>query len=263
MQRCALLFALLAAACGGGGDLPKLDGDVGFDDTPSPQDSPIDTPGSGSGTGPYRHTIDIDGTNDFTAGETFLTTSSPSFSAYVTWDADNVYIGESGPDLSTTTSDASTKWLFAYFDIDPGASTGASTSLKYTDEGAQFPSGFGAEYYLRFKSDGTFKSLEHYDGTTWTTMSASPTSANSGTYTEAAFPRSLLTGETAGIITYMINEQSGRDATFAGLYADDFTDGPGSAVPIAHYLKADFTSNKPPNDPSYRAPAAGGSGMEN
>jgi hypothetical protein len=257
-------LALLLAACGGAGNSPTLDGTSTnpADGTQPRGDGPqvADGPSGGSA---YRHTIAIDGTNDFTAGETFQTTTSPTFTAYVTWDNDNVYLGYSGPDLATDVADASTKWLFAYIDVDPGSSTGAATSVLYNTQQATFPMGFGAEYYLRFKSDGTFKELDKYDGTTWNAMSSSPDSANSGTYTEAAFPRSLLPGETAGIVTFMINEEDNFESTYAGLYAGDFTDGYGSDVVLAHYLKADFTSPGEPDDGANRAPTAGGSGMEN
>ena len=117
-MRSLLASVLLVAACGGDNNNPKLDGHAPTDSRPvdARRDGTALVDGSGGGSA-VSHTIAIDGTNDFTSGETFSTTSSPTFSAYVTWDADNLYIGYAGPDLATTTADASTKWLFAYVDV--------------------------------------------------------------------------------------------------------------------------------------------------
>jgi len=250
----ALGATSILVACGDNGGTPTLDARPHADAAHGGDAHAGDAGGEGASAA-FRHTITVDGTNDFTAGtEDFPTTSSPSFTAHVTWDDSTVYIGYDGPDLSTATSDASTKWVFAYFDADPGAATGAGVSQLYNTQLATFPTGFGAEYYLRWKCDGTFSSLEHYDGAGWVTESAAPTTGQAGTHVELAMPRALLPGNTAGIVTFMINEKNLGESSFAGLYADNFTDGYAADLALAHYLKADFTSARAPNDVANRAP---------
>ncbi len=45
---------------------------------------------------PYSHTIVIDGANDFTAGNEAISTSVGGDTAYLSWDADNIYLGYKG-----------------------------------------------------------------------------------------------------------------------------------------------------------------------
>ncbi len=245
---------VLLAACTGSSATPHLDA------TPQPGDAhraidaiAIDAPLDAAG--PYRHTIAIDGTDDFVPAEIFATTSSPSFSARITWDATNLYLGYSGPDLDPSTANASTKWVFAYLDVDPGAATGAATSLTYNTQSATFPQGFGAEYYLRYKCDATFSSLEMYDGATWTTAATAPLAAHGGQYMEMSIPRAALGDpSTLGIVTWMINEGANIESSYAGLYADNFTDGYAISLRLTKYLKADFSATRVPNDPANAAP---------
>ncbi len=199
----------------------------------------------GDGVAPDRHTIHIDGQNDFTARRDVRDDVVP--------DVHRVRLVGRLEHLRRLRGAGSVDHdLRCEHEVAvrlrrcrSGASTGAATADKYGTQDAVFPMGFGAEYYLRFKSDGTFSSLEKYDGTVWDQQATAPVSANSGTYTEAAFSRSLLTGTTAGVVTYMIDEKLGGESTFAGLYTDNFTDGYGSGGPVmTHYIGVDFTSPK-------------------
>ena len=201
----------------------------------------------------YSHAIVIDGVDDFTAAEQFATTSN-AFTARGTWDAFTLYIGYFGPDLDPAAADAKTKWMFAYIDIDPGGATGAIESLTYNTQKAKFPAGFGAEFYARWKCDGTFHTLEQFaGGTTWTTTAVTPPAGQSGRFVELAIPRSALGAtppSTIGIVTWMINEKPGVEGTFAGLYADNFTNGYGAPLQLSEYLRVDFASVHVPNDAS-------------
>ncbi len=243
-------LVLVLAACGPHASSPKLDG------APIPDSPAIDA--APDGPQPYRHTIVLDGSNDFAPADTFTTTSSPSFTAYVTWDDHYVYVGYSGPDLSTTTTDASSKWLFVYFDLDPGAGTGAMTSLTYNTQHVTFPSGFGAEYYARYKVDGTFTTLEKYDtssATSWSTYAPAPQTAHNGQYLEMSISLAELgAGARLGIVTWMINEANNVESSYAGLYTGNFTDGYAANLVLTKYLSADFTSTRAPNDPAGVAP---------
>lgn len=251
------LVLALVAGCAPDPQHPKLDGGTTHHaDAANGGDGPIatDAPvGSELPAGPYAHAIAIDGTDDFTSGETFGTTSSPSYAARVTWDADRVYVGYSGPDVG---GGSGTKWVFAYVDVDPGAATGATSAQQYNTQASTFPAGFGAELYARWKCDDSLASIEVFGGgSTWTTSATALAHAHAGDFVELAIPRALFPGATTlGIVTYMINEQNLSEGTYAGLYAGSFTDGYATALPITKYLKVDFSSTKPPNDPANEAP---------
>ncbi len=248
MSRSCLVVALVAA-CGPTPQSPQLDSGHHVDAIAidaAPLDGPPDV-------GPYRHTIAIDGVDDFTSAETFGTTSSPTYGARVTWDAANVYVGYGGPDLDPAAADTATKWLFVYLDLDPGAATGATDSVTYRTQHATFPTGFGAELYARYKCDTTFQEVDTYTGT-WA-MVAPLTSAHAGNFAELAIPRSLFpTTTTVGIVAWMINEKQGAEGSYAGLYPTNFTDGYSVALPLTDYLRVDFSSTKSPNDVANQGP---------
>ncbi|MDQ3364647.1 MAG: hypothetical protein M3680_04385 [Myxococcota bacterium] len=206
-------------------------------------------------SGPHRHTIAIDGVDDFTAGERFVTTSG-GYTARVTWDAEHVYVGYSGPDLDPAALDAATKWLFVYVDVDPGTPNGATTSETYNTQRAVFPAGFRGDFYARWKCDTTLVSLQQYAGTpVWTTHATVPPAARSADYVELAVPRAAIgaTG-TISLVSWMVNEKDQFEGTFAGLYAGNFADGYQAELPLTSYLVIDPAQTRPPADPANRAP---------
>ena len=233
---------VLLAACGDDGAAPVPDARVIPDGSPPQIDAPML---------PYRHAIALDGVDDFATGEQFATTS-PSFTARVTWDDQNLYIGYAGPDLSPATSDAATKWLFIYFDTTAG---GESQSRLYNTQRATFPSGFTADYYVRYKVDGTFTTLERNDTGTWSTATPAPATAQADTFLELSIPLTAIGATTgAGIVTWMVNEKSLAEGSYAGLYTNNFTDGYAMNLALTAYLQADFSSTRAPNDPANRKP---------
>jgi hypothetical protein len=259
MRQAAVILVL--AACGPSGGTPDArngnhpDAHVTVDaiaeaDAANPPDAALD-----AGTLPYRHTLTIDGANDFAAGDTFATTSA-GYTAFVTWDATTLYLGYQGPDLDPTAPNTDSKWVFAYVDVDPGAATGEAHSLIYNTQRATFPTGFGAEYYVRWKCDGTFATIESGDGSgTWTTIAATVTSGRAGDFLELAVPLDTVGNPAVlGVETWMINEQATVEGTYAGLYATNFTDGYYPDLALTSYLRADFASANAPNDPANRRP---------
>ncbi len=208
---------------------------------------------------PYRHTIVIDGADDFTSAESFPTTTA-TYGAYLTWDQDTLYLGYSGDDVSVTAPDSATKWLFAYLDTDPGNGTGAHLGERYNTQQPGFPSSFGAEYYFRWKSDDTFTDLQSYAGSgLWNIEAVDIDSAAAGSFFEAAIPWSALGDPTViGVTTLMMNEKSMAEWSYAGLYATSFTDGYFDAdvgpVPASHYLEIRRASSREPNDPAAERP---------
>lgn len=210
-----------------------------------------------AGTLPYRRTITIDGANDFAAGETFATTSA-GYTAYVTWDDVTLYLGYQGPDLDPTAPNTDTKWVFAYVDVDPGAATGEAHSETYNTQRATFPTGFGAEYYVRWKCDGSFATIEMSDGAgNWITIASAVTNGHAGDFVELSIPLEAFGSPAPGVIgiaTWMINEQATVEGTYAGLYATNFTDGYYPDLALTSYLRADFSATAAPNDPANRRP---------
>lgn len=236
------LCGLALAACSEGGSTQKPDART----IPDSHDQ-ID----GSSQVPYRHAIALDGVDDFALAEQFATTST-SFEARVTWDEKNIYVGYAGPDLTTSTSEADTKWLFVYLDTKPG---GEAQSELYNTQRAAFPIGFAADYYVRYKCDGLYMTLERNDAGMWNTATPAPATATAGTFLELSIPlTSIGAGTQVGIVTWMINEKALVEGSFAGLYLNNFTDGYAANLALTSYLVADFTSPRAPNDPANKKP---------
>lgn len=207
----------------------------------------------GEGGGAYEHRIQIDGIDDFLSAEQFATTSA-SYEARVTWDADNVYVGYTGADLDPQTADTATKWLFVYLDVDPGTANGSTTSEAYNTQGATFPAGFRADAYVRWKCDATLLSMKQFDGAVWTDGTPPP-AARGGSFVEIAIPRAAIgAGPALQLVTWMINEKPNAEGSYAGLYAGNFTDGYAPNLALAHYLKIDFAAARDPNDPANQGP---------
>jgi len=230
MRYCALL--VVVAGCSGGGTGSAKPDAFEFRDAP-----PADI------AEPYRHTINIDGVDDFTAGETFMTTSA-TFSAKLAWDDVNLYVGYSGPDLATNTSDANQKWLFVYLDTIAG---GQTQSEMYNTQRAAFPTGFAADFYARYKVNGNLTSLEQDVAGDWMTASPAPQTAQAGTYVELAIPLSAIgAGTSLALVTYMINEKNLAEGSYAGLFMDNFVDGYAASLAITKTYSVDFTSARMP-----------------
>lgn len=224
-------------------------------DTGVADSAAVDT-GADAGA-PWRHTIAIDGTNDFTAASEKFTTTTSSFDAFVTWDASALYVGYVGSDVA---SSSATKWLFVYLDANPGTGVGATSSEQYAGQKVTFPSGFGADAYYAWRTDGLYPQAKQYASGAWSNV-ATPgvTVQRSGTYVELRIPFSMLgvTVAKVGVITYFINEASSGQWTFAGLYSGSFTDGESPAATpktIASYLRVDLSSPAAPNDTANKAP---------
>lgn len=232
----------------------------------STTDAPIDT---GTDTGvdapvdsgtPYRHTITIDGVNDFDAATDKLTTTTPSFDAYVSWDAAALYVGYFGVDIGTGAT--ANKWLLVYLDADPGAGTGATKSEVYGAQQHQLPTGFAADAYFAWKTDDSFQQFKKYSGGVWTTLATSGvtwkrTAATS--YVEMRIPFTALgvTPTKLGVVSFMLNEDSTGPWTWAGLYTGSFVDGlSATATPkaIGYYLLSELGSAAAPNATANRKP---------
>jgi parallel beta-helix repeat protein len=193
---------------------------------------------------PYRHTITIDGANDFNSQEIFPTTTV-SYTAYVTWDDSNLYLGCSGPDIIFG---GSTKWLLFYLDPDPGSGTGSSTGRPYNTQQPTFPAGFAAKYLWAWGVDELRRHFFQYSGTAWEEI-ANPIqeAASSTRFVEFGVPLSSI-GNPAkiGIAACLVDEVASGEWTYGGMPSTAFTDG--YDPDFAHSYVGDFSSARPPND---------------
>ncbi len=243
MTRLAMIVALATVACSKGAATGNIDA--------PPADSNVDAPDADT---TYHHTITIDGVDDFLSPEQFATTSA-GYDARITWDAQNLYVGYSGTDLDPAAADTATKWLFVYLDVDPGMPNGSLVDESYNTQGGTFPTGFRADYYMRWKCDASLLSLKKYNGAAWADDATVPNAGHGGSFVELALPRAVLgTSSKISVVTFMINEKQNAEGTYAGLYAGNFTDGYHPSLLITKFLKIDFASMRDPNSPMNQGP---------
>ncbi len=195
---------------------------------PGSDASTTDGGGEDGGTeaGPTGH--QIDGTNDFTAGETFQT-SSPAYVAYASWDDKNIYFGMAGADIA---SGSSSKWVLIYVDGNPG-NGGTNVGIGYDCGGTCFSQAaklpFNAGFHIRWKADNSYTNLQKWDGAAWTNVGPITTVARQGQFLELSVSKVAL-GSPARlkVNAFMLIEQSGVEWTYAGLPQGSFTDGKGA-----------------------------------
>ncbi len=112
---------------------------------------------------PYAHTITIDGVNDFTASTEEFSTSNSDYKAYITWDANNIYIGMNG------SMGSSTRRLFVYFG--DGSGIGESSGEQYDGPEPILP--FNASYCFQWSLYYDSVNLFKGNGTGWTEITPS------------------------------------------------------------------------------------------
>ena len=126
---------------------------------------------------------------------------------------------------------------------------GAATSVLYRTQRATFPTGFGAELHARYKADGSFHEVATYNGTTWVPTAVGQ-AGHATDVVELSIPRANLGAGPIGVVTWMINEKDLAEASYAGLYAGNFTDGYAANLALTKYLRVDFDAPQAPIDPT-------------
>ena len=211
----------------------------------------------------YRHTVPLDGTNDFAAVEEFPTTSA-GYVAYATWDADYLYVGYQGSDIGATAT--ATKWVQIYLDVDPDDASGASTGVTYNTQTPSFPAGLRPDFHFGWQT--TANSVDNRLEYLGDWQSADPSTtidvARSGDFVEFRIALSgIYDPEKVALTVFMINEQAGTEWTFAGLYPDAWglgagdipvSDGYFATIPVSTYLLADFALAREPADSMNKQP---------
>ena len=195
--------------------------------------SSVSSTGAGGCGTVYDHTIMIDGTNDFTASESFATTSN-GYTGYVTWDATNVYIGMKGPDVMSSDPN---KWVLVYI----GGTAGTQNGALYNTQQPALP--FAAKYHLRWKADNSYTNAEMWNGTAWVDAAWIFTNKvfQQGDYLEIAIPRANIGSPTTTVDVHlsMINETGGSEGTYAGVPSTSFVDGVDKDY--SHYFNFDLS----------------------
>jgi len=216
--------------------------------TPTVTVTPTVTTTATATSTPYQHTIPMSSCSiaDFDASTEMFDCTSAGFGEYVTWDSANLYFGYLANELSASAG-STTKWILIYVDTDPGAGTGATTSLMLGTQASAFPSGFGAEHVLGWKFDNTIPLKRAYSGGSWNNESYSASFCKGSNYLKLSIPRSAF-GNPAkvGLTTFFVDETTLAEWTYSGLYNGAFTDGYSPA--IGKYLLADFSSSLAPNN---------------
>jgi hypothetical protein len=214
-----------ADASSDAGPIGLLDGGAG--DTGAPADAGFRDAGAGDASadaGPaYAHTIAIDGVNDFTAAETFGT-STPGYTLYVAWDATYVYFGASGSDVQTNA--AATKWWQLY--LRTSTSGGSTSGVTYRTQQPTLP--FPAQWHLRWKTTNDFTGALSWSGSAWVDPSLSFTGnvfrGSGNDFVEMRVARATLGSPSQIVLTSaFLNEAQGGEATYAGAPSTAFTDG--------------------------------------
>ncbi len=191
-------------------------------------------PVSPASADPYRHTIFIDGMNDFNAGEIFQTTST-GYTSYVTWDDDHLFLGYEGPDVGSSQG----RWLLLYL----RGTDGTTTGVPYNTQQPALP--FAAKYHLAWKCDGSYRIFKEYSGT-WQDVTDPSFVAWSPGFVELSLPWSAL-GGLAGValVACFINETAGVEWTYAGSPWDCFFDSYDPDYATCHEF--DLGSSSSPN----------------
>lgn len=201
------------------------------------------------------HTIIIDGNNDFHSDETF-STSSMGYTAYVTWDADNIYLGYSGYDVGTGQSN--TKWIVFYIDTDanlnPLAGNGTQNAIGFRTQNWILP--FRADYMIQIRTTGGFEALKRFNGSGWVDVTPHNMQIfdnNSTNFIEIKIPKEVLNNPTKiYILGYFINEQIDGEWTYASFPDNSLRGGDGYKNPgyFDHWYGFELTSGISPNAPS-------------
>lgn len=196
-----------------------------------------------------NHTIIIDGTNDFSADEV-LPTSTAGYSSYVTWDANNLYLGFTGDDVGS--SQSSTKWMVWYIDTGP---TCVPTSGSGTTDAAGFNTQdwtlpFNADFFLQVRTDGGFNQLSKWGGSVWnpTPFNGAMFDNNATNTFEISIPLvDIASPDDINIVGYFINEQGGGEFTYGIFPNDSGLDGYQAAGSFSTFYHFDLTGGISPN----------------
>ncbi|MCC6897944.1 MAG: Ig-like domain-containing protein [Polyangiaceae bacterium] len=186
----------------------------------------------------YFHTITIDGNNDFAANETF-TSSSAGYVGYLAWDDGYLYVGMSGADVS---SGSTQKWVLLYLSGTPGSTNG----VGYNTQQPTLP--FAARWHVRWRADNTFTHTQLWSGSSWGDAGWNFTGDvfKSGSFVEIRVPLvDIGSPTTLGLHLGMLNEQASLEGSYAAVPSTSYA--PGYDPNYAKYLELAIGGSVAPN----------------
>jgi hypothetical protein len=169
----------------------------------------------------YRHTIKMDGANDFLPGETLMT-SSGGYTAYIAWDRQALYLGMQGAQIPKKEQNGG---LFAISYLAwPGASP--STMAAQTYKAVSPMLDFAATHYVRWKGDQSGASLFTYTGPgQWEESpfnnSKGQEFRQNGEFLElkvpfdVSFSQAVSADQPLKLVMFLLNETTGAESTYA------------------------------------------------
>jgi len=232
----------------GGSDLGRSDlggSDLGSVDLGASADL-----GTGGG---YRHTITIDGVNDFDVARDQLATTTAGYSAYLSWDDAALYFGIAGADIA---GGSATKWVLVYLDTN-GPGSGTAVGQRYRTQTPTLPPGLVADFYFRWRTDNLLTSVQRWDATSsmWVDTAIVATTYQSGTFVEMRIALADLSSPgSIGVAALMINEADLAEYSYAGVPTGTFSDGYYANIPMTRWVSADRSLATNPNDAARRRP---------
>lgn len=175
------------------------------------------------------HTIALDGLNDFAADERFATTTSGEH-AFVTWDAEYLYVGYEKLALDES--------LNIY--LSTGA-PGANASVQFGPQRVLFA--FSADRAVVVR--GETASFLQWSAQSWSKIPVKIDVARKGEFVELRISFSSLgVGPHLGLATFVSGDTM-RGALFASSWMDGYSEA-GAPKTVAHYLDADRSVATPP-----------------
>jgi hypothetical protein len=190
----------------------------------------------------YLHTIVIDGANDFTADETFAS-STMGHTGYVAWDDAYVYLGMDGPDLGGSSNQV---WMVGYL----GGPLGTTAGVTYNTQQPLLP--FDARWHVRWRASDDYGGALEWTGAAWLDPGFGPTAGSgdvgqSGTFVELRVAwADLGSPDVLPLHLGMLREQNLNEASWAAVPAGSYVDGYDPNYSL--YLEFDVTGSTLPAD---------------
>ncbi|MFV8753872.1 Ig-like domain-containing protein [Nannocystaceae bacterium ST9] len=169
----------------------------------------------------YYHTIAMDGVNEFTADESFAT-STMGQTAYVAWDDTYVYLGMTSQDLANNSAQV---WLVAYL----GGPNGNNLGVNYNTQ--QPLMAFDARWHLRWRANDSFGGALEWNGAAWINPGFGPTAGSTDVGVNGSFFEMRVAWTNIGspdlldVHMGMLREQNFAEASWAAFPASSYVDG--------------------------------------
>lgn len=169
----------------------------------------------------YFHTIVIDGVNDFTAAETFAT-STMGHTGYVAWDDAYLYLGMDSPDLAGNSNQV---WVVGYL----GGAMGTTAGVTYNTQQPLLP--FDARWHVRWRASDDFGGALEWTGAAWVNPGFGPTAGSSdvdfgGSFVELRVAwADLASPDVVPLHLGMLREQNLNEASWAAVPSGSYVDG--------------------------------------